>query len=129
MHQMTASASRWLPSAHSDAVGGEAGEHRLRVKESGVAGGADGRHGDDVAERGDAAGVGAAGVEGAAAGGGDVEQGAAVDVVGQEPRRALGHPRHLDQAVQGEVGGDLGAGVPAADHDDALPGEVRPDVR
>ncbi len=107
-----------------DTVGGEPGEHRLRLQKSGIASGPDGRHGHDVAEGGDPAGVAAAGVESAAAGGGDIEQGATVDVVRQEPRRALGHPRHLDMAVQGEVGGDLRAGVPAAHHDHVLPGEV-----
>lgn len=68
----------------------EAGEHRARLEQAAVTGFTDARDGDDVAEGGDAAGVGAAFVECAAAGGGGVEQGAAVDVVGQEAGRALG---------------------------------------
>lgn len=56
------------------------------MQESGVAGGTDRGYGDDVAEGGDPAGVAAAGVEGAAASGGDIEQGTAVDVVRQETR-------------------------------------------
>ncbi len=107
-----------------DTVGGEPGEHRLCAEKSGVAGGTDGRHGHDVAERGHSPGIAATGVEGTAAGGGDIEQGAAVDVVRQEARWAPGRPRDIGTAVQGEVGGDLGTGVAAAHHDDALPGEV-----
>ena len=93
VHQMIASAPARLPSAQTTPLAVRRENIGCAVSESRVAGLAHGRDGDDVAERGDAAGVGAACVEGAAAGGGGIEQGAAVDVVGQEARRALGHPR------------------------------------
>src|SRR5690606_21959732 len=88
----------------------------------GVPGLAHGRYGDDVPQRGDASGVGAALVEGATSGGGRVEQGAAVDVVGEVPGRTPGHPGQF--GVVGEVGGDLRAGVAAPDDDHALAREV-----
>ena len=62
-------------------------EHRFGVQDAAVPGGADRGNHDDVAEPGDAAGVGAAFAQGEDALGGDVEQDAPVDVVGQEPRR------------------------------------------
>jgi hypothetical protein len=87
-------------------------EHRLGAKEPGVAGCADGRDCHDVAEQGRPSGVAVSGVEGASAGRGDVEQGAAVDVVGKEARRPPRHPSHLDAAVQGEIGGDVRRSYP-----------------
>lgn len=74
--------------------GGEPGEHPFRVKESGVAGRADRGYGDDVAERGDAAGVSVAAIEGAAAGGGDVEQDAALRPGGLSSVIRPQHPGH-----------------------------------
>jgi hypothetical protein len=105
-----------------DAVTVEVYGHGQHLEPPGVPRLPHGRHGDDVSRRGDFAGVGAPFVEGAAAGGGSVEQGAAVDVVGEKAGRAQGDPGQV--GVVGEVGGDLGTDVAAAHDHDALPGEV-----
>lgn len=54
-------------------------------------------------------------VQGTTAGGGDLEQDPAVDVIGQEARRVLGDPGQL--GVVGKVGGYLGTGIAATDDD------------
>lgn len=104
------------------AVRSEVGKRWDGVVQPGVAGCTDRRDGDDVAERCDAAGVGVAFVECLAACGRRREEHAAVDAVREVARWSTGHPGDL--RVRRQVGGDLGAGVPPADDDDALPGEL-----
>ena len=101
MHQITASAGARAVGP-GDAVTVDAGEHGRRFEPPGLPGLAHRRYGDDVPQRGDASRVGAALAEGTASGGGRVEQGAAVDVVGKVPGRTLGHPGQF--GVVGEVG-------------------------
>ena len=85
VHQMTASTSCLVPSAHAT-PGREPGEHRLCLEHAAVAGVADAGDHHDVAQPADP-GVLAPLPQRLDAGGGGREQHAAVDVVGQEPRR------------------------------------------
>jgi hypothetical protein len=68
---------------------------------------------DDVAESGDATGVGFACVAGSAAIRSDLQEGAAVNVIREEGRRARCRPSGIGRL--GDLAKDLGRGVAAAD--------------
>src|SRR5699024_1341443 len=109
------------PVGPRDPSRGQSLEHRRSVQVTTVASSPHGRDHDDIPEPRPTIVV-APGPLGRLAGGGNIEEHTPIDVIRHEPWPALRHPQCLSHGR--DFRDDLSGGVPTADDDDPLIGEV-----